>query len=331
MKLIALLAATALAAPTLLADDPWVTYEGKDGPGKGKHIVLIAGDEEYRSEEALPMLAAILAEKHGFKCTVLFSVNDAGEINPDAGGSLSNPAALDSADALILGLRFRHWEDAAMEKFEAAWKRGIPILGTRTTTHAFNFPKDRSKWLRYSNGAPKASGWTGGFGREFLGEKWISHHGRHKVQGCRGVIESANAKNALLNSITDVFADSDVYGANPPEDATILLRGAVTETLDPKSKAIEGPKNNPMQPVAWTRLYKNEAGTTNRIFNTTMGAATDFKSEDLRRLVINAVYWGLEMEVPAKADAGLVGPYDPSKYSFKAYKKGVKPSSLARP
>ncbi|MDA0767545.1 MAG: ThuA domain-containing protein [Verrucomicrobia bacterium] len=330
MKMLTILAATMLASPALLAGDDWVTYEGKDGPGKGKHIVLLAGDEEYRSEEALPMLAAILAEKHGFKCTVLFSVNDAGEIDPDNGGSLSNPDALDSADAIIMGLRFRHWADPAMEKFEAAWKRGIPMIGLRTSTHAFNFPKD-SKWTRYSNGAPESAGWPGGFGREFLGEKWISHHGHHKVQGTRGVIEAANAKSELLRSVSDVFGDTDVYGANPPADATVLLRGAVTESLDPASKPIDGEKNNPMMPVAWTRTFKNEAGTTNRIFTTTMGSATDLRSEDLRRLVINAVYWGLEMEVPAKAEAGLVAPFEPSPYGFKGYKKGINPSSLARP
>ena len=34
-----------------------------EGPGKGKHIVLLAGDEEYRSEEGLPMLGKILSQR----------------------------------------------------------------------------------------------------------------------------------------------------------------------------------------------------------------------------------------------------------------------------
>ena len=59
-------------------------YEGNDGPGKGKHIVLISGDEEYRSEEALPQLAKILANEHGFDCTVLFAIDpETGFINPN--------------------------------------------------------------------------------------------------------------------------------------------------------------------------------------------------------------------------------------------------------
>ncbi len=53
-----------------------VVYEGASGPGYGKHIVLVSGDEEYRSEEALPQLGKILARHHGFKCTVLFAIED---------------------------------------------------------------------------------------------------------------------------------------------------------------------------------------------------------------------------------------------------------------
>ena len=117
---------TSIITAASAAEQTWVTYEPKAGPGKGKHIVLIAGDEEYRSEEGLPLLGKILSQRHGFKCTVLFSVDAEGFINPDAGGSLSNPAALDSADAIVMLLRFRHWDDDANKKFEAAVNRGVP-------------------------------------------------------------------------------------------------------------------------------------------------------------------------------------------------------------
>ena len=72
-----------VATPSLRAADPWVVYEGGDGPGKGKNIVLVSGDEEYRSEEALPQLAKILAKHHGFKCTVLFAIGKDGTIDPN--------------------------------------------------------------------------------------------------------------------------------------------------------------------------------------------------------------------------------------------------------
>ncbi|NMC22107.1 MAG: hypothetical protein GYA33_17000, partial [Thermogutta sp.] len=79
----AALVCLALQGSHLQAEDQWVTYEGGEGPGKGKHIVLVSGDEEYRSEEALPMLGKILAKRHGFRCTVLFAIDpETGEIDP---------------------------------------------------------------------------------------------------------------------------------------------------------------------------------------------------------------------------------------------------------
>jgi hypothetical protein len=49
-------------------------------PSKGKKIVFVASDHEYRAEETLPALARILAVHHGFDCTVLFGLNGNGEI-----------------------------------------------------------------------------------------------------------------------------------------------------------------------------------------------------------------------------------------------------------
>src|SRR6266540_1033393 len=86
----------------------WVAYEGAQGPGKGKHIVFITGDEEYRSEEGMPMLAKILAVRHGFKCTVLFPINPAdGTIDPNNQTNIAGMEALRSADMVLMQLRLR--------------------------------------------------------------------------------------------------------------------------------------------------------------------------------------------------------------------------------
>src|SRR6187431_854714 len=98
-----------LAATMARAQDPWVVYEGKEGPGRGKHIVLVSGDEEYRSEEALPQLGKILARHHGFKCTVLFAVNpDSGEIDPNRNDNIPGLESLATADLMIIATRFRN-------------------------------------------------------------------------------------------------------------------------------------------------------------------------------------------------------------------------------
>src|SRR5687768_5184107 len=127
------------------ADQTWVVYEPPAGKERGKHIVLVSGDEEYRSEEGLPQLGKILSQRHGFKCTVLFPVETNGVINPNAQNSLSHPEALDSADLIIMALRYRNWPDETMKHFADAYRRGVPIIGLRTSTHAFNGIKGQYK------------------------------------------------------------------------------------------------------------------------------------------------------------------------------------------
>jgi len=308
------------------------------GAAPKAHVVLLSGDEEYRSEEALPMLAKILSQRHGFKCTVLFALDADGTINPDNQKSLPGSEALDSADLIVMALRFRNWEDVAMKRFVAAFGRGVPIVALRTSTHPFNFPKD-SPWNEYSWNR-KDGPLPGGFGKAVLGETWVSHWGKHKVEATRGVIEAGAEKNPLLRGVTDVFGDSDVYEVYPPADATILMRGQVLKGMKAgdapadyvKKRAtdkVEQPVNSPMMPIAWTRLHRHASGKENRIFCTTMGAATDLLSEGMRRLVVNGVYWGLGRAVPAKADVRVVDPYEPLMYGFKGYRLGLKVSDYA--
>lgn len=303
----------------IFAQEKSLKLAGKSGPGEGKKIVLLSGDEEYRSEEALPMLAKILSQHHGFDCSVVFSLNDQGEIDPNRGESISDSSVLESADAIIMSLRFRKWPDADMQKFVAAYERGVPIIGLRTSTHAFATKyKDMDK-----------------FGERVLGEEWVSHWGNHKKEATRGFIEPSAKEHPLLRGVTNVFGDTDVYEAYPPADAKILLRGQVLVGMNeesssasyPKKRASDGKEqdvNDPMMPVAWYREQKTAAGKTQKILCTTMGSATDLKNEALRRLVVNGVYWGLDLEVPENASVEFVDPYEPFMYGFNSGRKGIK-------
>lgn len=331
-RFFAVVAVAVLSINAIRASD-FVEYAAKPGPGQGKHIVFLAGDEEYRSEEALPMLAKILSQRHGFRCTVLFSVDTNGVINPDRGASLSNPHALDSADAIVMSLRFRHWDDHTMGHFAGAMNRGVPIIALRTSTHAFSGIRRESQWAKWNYGN------KGGFGKQVLGETWVTHWGVHKKEATRGVIEASAKGDPLLRGVEDIFGDTDVYEAAPPADAKILVRGQVLKGMKPTDEPADYKKktvakveqgvNDPMMPVVWTREHKNEAGTVNKVFCTTMGSATDLQSEGLRRLLVNGVFWGLSMEVPAKANVDYVGEFQPTMYGFGGYKKGVKPSDHA--
>ncbi len=298
----------AVAASALAQDYLDLPAKPGVGAGKGKRIVLVAGDEEYRSEESCPMLAKILSQKHGFHCTVLFSTDPAGGyIDPNNQNNIRGTALLDQADLLIIGTRFRQLPDDQLAPFARFLDAGKPVIGFRTATHAF------------TGGAKTGEFKWADFGLKILGEKWVSHHGVHKKEGTRSVIETANASNEVLRGVGEIFGASDVYGiANLDQKAaTILLRGAVTESLDPKSKAVTGQKNEPIMPLAWLRGYTAPNGTTKgRAFCTTMGASVDFADENLRRLVVNAAHHLVGLAVPAKADVGYVDPFTPTFYGF---------------
>lgn len=323
---------TAAAASAADGEPQWVVYEGGEGPGQGKHVVLISGDDEYRSEEALPQLGKILAKQHGFKCTVLFPLKD-GIITPDFQTNIPGLEALKTADVCVMLLRFRNLPDEQMQLIDDYVESGKPIVGLRTATHAFNI-----KSGKFANYSWTAKGdWDGGFGRQVLGETWISHHGKHKSEAARGIIVKEQAEHPILRGIKDgdVFAPSDVYGVRLPlpGDSQPLVLGQVVAGMKFDDPPLAGAKNEPMMPIAWTKSYKApKSGKTGRVFTTTTGASVDLLYEGTRRLIVNGVYWaaGLEKEIPAKSQVDLVGEYKPTMFSFGGYVKGTKPADYAK-
>src|SRR5215213_8049589 len=129
---------------TAADDQQWVVYPGTPGsPGNGRHVVLVGGDEEYRSEESLPMLGKLLsAPAHGFKCTVLFAIDPAtGKINPEITNNIPGLEALDSAELMIIATRFRNLPDDQMKHVVDYVESGRPVIGLRTATHAFDLKR----------------------------------------------------------------------------------------------------------------------------------------------------------------------------------------------
>ena len=319
-----------MIAVSARAADPWITFAGSEGPGKGKQVVLVSGDEEYRSEEALPQLAKILSRHHGFQCTVVFAIDPQdGTINPNKNDNIPGLDALATADLMIIATRFRNLPDDQMQKIVDYTESGRPIIGMRTATHAFNLD-GKSKFVRYSwaNGD-----WKGGFGRQVLGETWVNHHGGHGSQSTRGIIAPGQESNPILRGIQngDVWGPTDVYEVHLPAECTPLVLGQVVEGMKPTDPPAVGQKNEPMMPVAWTKSYTGTAGKAARIFTTTMGAATDLESEGTRRMLVNATYWavGLEDKIAPKSNVDLVGEFKPTRFGFNGYVKGIKPEQRA--
>jgi hypothetical protein len=323
------IALSLVVSTPLEGGEPWVTYDGHNGPGKGKHVVLVSGDEEYRSEEALPQLGRILARRHGFKCTVLFAVDPkTGDINPVVRDNIPGLDVLRTADLLIIATRFRDLPDEQMKHIADYVDAGRPIIGMRTATHAFSIAKGKT-YERYSYDS-KQPGWEGGFGRRILGETWIAHHGQHGRQSTRGLIAPGMKDHPIVRGWQDIWGLTDVYAVRLPlpGDSKVLVLGRVLEGMKPTDKPVTGQQNDPMMPVAWVKTYQGAKGRTGRVFTTTMGAATDLESEGVRRLLVNAAYWclGMEEKTPPKADVDIVGRYQPSPFGFAGHRKGVKPS-----
>ena len=330
VTILATLAITVFLTTQTLAADPWVVYRGGDGLGQGKHIVLISGDEEYRSEEFMPQLGKILAKHHGFTCTVLFAVNPAdGSIDPDNQNNIPGLDALDRADLMIIATRFRNLPDEQMRPIDRYVKAGKPIIGIRTATHAFSIPPGKT----YSKYSFDSREWDGGFGRQILGETWINHHGHHTFESTRGIVAKGMEQNPIVRGCDDLWGPTDVYEVRRPlsDDCRPLVLGQVLEGMKPTDKPVAGPKNDPMMPVAWTKTYKGAGGQTGRVFTTTMGCGEDFQSEALRRLVVNAAYWcvGMDDKIPAKADVELVGKYHALPFGAGKFRKNVLPADHA--
>jgi hypothetical protein len=153
-----------------------LVYQGARGPGKGKHIVFVVGDQEYRSEESMPALARILAERHGFKCTVLFSISrQTGEIDAATIDNIPGLEALRKADLMVLFARWIELPDEQMKEIIDYTNSGRPIVGIRTATHPFNYKKHPdSPYAKFSWNSKE---FEGGYGRQVMGETWVRHWG----------------------------------------------------------------------------------------------------------------------------------------------------------
>ncbi len=288
---------------------------------KNKKIVLISGDEEYRSEEELPQLAKILAQYHGFDTVVLYAIDPQnGQITPTHLNNIPGLEQLRDADLAIIALRFRALPDVQMKEFNDYLLSGRPLLALRTSTHAFNFPKG-STYEHYSwqyQGEKKD--WHDGFGRKILGETWIAHHGYHGKEGTRAIPVSEQKGHPIFKGVGTIVVPSDVYRVRLPlpDNSVPLFLGEVIDTMTAKGVAVPGEKNNPMMPIVWTKSYQIEGGKEGTALVSTMGCGVDLLNDDFRRLLVNGVYWltGLEKQIPEYVKVDLIPPYEPLFWGF---------------
>jgi hypothetical protein len=320
-----------LTASTVAAES--LVYEGDEGIGKGKHIVFIANDHEYRSEQTCPALAKILAKHHGFRCTVLFGIDEQGAIKAGE-AAVPGMEALKDADLLVFFTRFMSLPDEQVDLLVDYFERGGPAVGIRTSTHCFN--KQQGKWAKL-NFNYDGDDYRGGLGEQVFGNTWHkergqSHYGSNHQMGCRITPVASAVGHPILAGVKQIHAYSGAYKSQPPAGATPLVEVQVLNTFQP-SDDINTDK--PIVSAGWTRDgYTAPSGEKKnaRIVYVSFGASEDLYSEDARRCLANACLWasGMEDQIKPDLDMSLVGGFAPSPYTTGAfYYENVKPEDLA--
>lgn len=324
-NLFLLLPAASLLMLATTASAQGVVYEGASGPGLGKHIVFLAGDHEYRSEETLPELARILAKNHGFKCTVLFNIDkDTGEI---VAGNSNMPGmeALDTADLAVVFLRFQNFPKSQMQHFDAYLNRGGPVVGLRTATHGFKM-NAADPFSKYSYDH-KGDDYKLGFGHQVLGQTWVGHYGTNHKQSTRIAIVDGQKSHPILRGVKDIWVQAGGY-VGKPTDGEILTTAQPLNGMTPDSPA---DATKPPMPSEWTRTYQSKSGKTGRVFTSLYGTPEDLLNDGYRRMLVNGCFWAIGLENAIKPDANIafVGPFKPNTFGGGAYARGIKPQMYA--
>ena len=257
------------------------------------HVVFVTGDDEYRSEYSMPMIARILEAKHNLRASVAYA-----RPTPQTKNNIEGLEALKTADLAVFFLRWRELPEAQLKLILDYTESGKPLVGLRTTTHSFLYPK----------GHPQEH-LNDGFGINVFGQKWIRHHGHTSTTDVS--VAAVQAGHPILNGVDKSFhASSWLYVVNPLHgDCVPLLVGRAVNPANNKDYGA--------QPVAWTKTSKGA-----RVFFTTLGHPDDFKQLSVRRLLINGIYWALGKTIPnGGTDAGIVEGYDPPPSGVPAAKK----------
>ena len=227
----------------------------------------------------MPLLAKALEESYGMQVKVLKSY-------PDHTSEENIPGleALKDADLAVFYLRWRRLPAEQVKYIDDYLKSGKPLLGLRTSTHAFNYPKGHplEKWNAFGEfamGSPP--GWGGAAGHTHCG---------HECSTDVSVIKE-NAKHPILTGVDPSFhVRSWLYKVlpdYPAKGSTSLLMG---KAVNPDKAGFED------NPVAWT--WQTPAG--GKVFATTMGHPADISVEAFQRLMINAIHWTLDKQEKKK-------------------------------
>ena len=127
----------------------WIHLTPDPEKANGRKIAFVTGDDEYKSETSMPMMAHILTEHHGFDCKVLFAINrKTGVIDTNQRDHIPGLEALADADLMVIFTRFRTLVDDQMQMIEDYLATGKPVIGIIQSLRQIRDPRTRAKCLR---------------------------------------------------------------------------------------------------------------------------------------------------------------------------------------
>ena len=187
------------------------------------------------------------------------------------------------------------------------------MLGIRNATHAFRYPANSTS--PYKSWDFQSKSWQGGFGQQILGDTWIAHYGKFQKEATLATVVSNQRNHPVLRGVGDtIFCHTDVNSVErlTPKDV-VLMKGQVLSGLNPTDPPVTDKRKDVRMPFAWFKTYTAPSGKEGRSFTTTAGASLDWQSEDLRRLMVNAIFslTGHEKDIPENSNVSFVGEYKP--------------------
>lgn len=227
------------------------------------HLVMVIAEQEYATEETLPEFAANYLGKD-FEVSHVFA-------NESERNDLPGIEVLDDADVALLSVRRRVLPSKQMDTIRRFVQSGKPLLGIRTSSHAFA--------LRNQSPPEGYRDWPE-FDAQVFGGNYTNHHGNQLKSVVRVVAEGHPLTTGLGSE--PYQQGGSLYKTSPLADGTKqLLIGE-----------IEGQSG---EPVAWT--FQREDG--GKSFYTSLGHRDDFESdrEYLPRLLTSALHWAVGLSV----------------------------------
>lgn len=244
--------------------------------------VFVIGTNHYNFGTTMPEVAKQL-QSLGFRTAVVSAPE-----NPERNkNGIPGLEVLKRADVAIFCVRFLTIPDDQLKIVNEYVAAGKPVVGIRTSTHAFAYPANDSR-----------SVWNEGFGKDVLGAKYLTH-----LEGTTRIEMAAGAEQHPILAGVGAVNWSDpgtLYIVEPAQDLRPLLTGIAksnrtgTVTNDFGTFTLQ---ETMKQAVAWT--WTNKYG--GRAFATTLGHPESFANTNFVRFLVNGIHWAAGRAIPPPA------------------------------